>query len=127
VDPSTAFSAEPDSLRAIRRAVREQAQGAGASPRVVAAAVTAVNEAATNAIVHGYEGGSAEQVVRVETEAAAGWLRLVVSDDGPGLRPRRHSPGVGLGMAIIAQLADDLQVTQQDGLQVRMGFRLDAA
>src|SRR3954470_7912543 len=111
------------SLHEIRAAVRGYADAAGASPDVVAAAALAVNEAATNAIVHGYDGGSPDETIRVSAECDGVWLHFVVADRGGGLRPRRHSPGVGLGLAIIAQCADELELREQpgNGIEMRIG------
>src|SRR3954451_13323739 len=102
------FPAVAASLVGIRRAVERWAGEAGASPPVVAAAVLAINEAATNAIVHAYPRGEPEQTVRVVLGTEPGWLRAVVADHGCGLRPRRNSPGYGLGFALIGQLTDEL-------------------
>ena len=123
-----AFPAMASSLHEIRAAVRGYADAAGASPDVVAAAALAVNEAATNAIVHGYDGGSPEQTIDIDVERNGTWLRFVVADGGGGLRPRRDSPGVGLGLAIIAQCADELELHERagTGLELRMAFRLAA-
>jgi serine/threonine-protein kinase RsbW len=121
-----AFPAVAGSLRLIRRAVADFAEGEGAAPDVVAAAVLATNEAAANAIVHAYGGGAEDDVLRVEARAADGVLRVVVRDTGPGFRPRRQSPGIGLGLALIAQLADDLELREAGGLEVAMSFRLGA-
>ena len=126
MDLAGAFPAVASSLSEIRSAVRACAEAADAPPDVIAAAVLAVNEAATNAIVHGYGGGGADDMLRVSGRRDDGWLRFVVADDGTGLRLRRHSPGLGLGFAIIAQCADDLELheVRGDGVELRLGFRL---
>jgi anti-sigma regulatory factor (Ser/Thr protein kinase) len=126
VDLPEAFPAVASSLSAIRRAVRAYADRAGAPPEVTAAAVLAVDEAATNAIVHGYEGGASDKTVHVSAEREGTWLRFAVGDDGTGLRPRRHSPGMGLGFAVIAQCADELALHEKPGggIVVTMAFRL---
>ena len=120
------FPAIASSLREIRGVVRAYAEAAGAPPAVITAAALAVNEAATNAIVHAYGGGSPEQTIKVAAELDGEWLRFVVTDRGTGLRPRRHSPGIGLGLAIIAQSADELELHEHagSGIELRMGFRL---
>jgi len=124
-----AFPAVAASLVPIRRAVEMWASEAGATPAVVAAAVLSINEAATNAIVHGYGGGRPEEAVRLLLSSEPGWLRAVVADDGSGLRPRRNSPGLGLGFAIIGQLTDELELHEGAdgaGIEVRLSFRLGA-
>ena len=123
-----AFRADASSLGSLRGAVAAWASRVeGATPEIVEAAVLAVDEAATNAIVHAYDGGGDGQTVQVSAEASSAWMRFSVADRGAGFRPRRHSPGIGLGFAIIAQLADDLEVRDGDGggIVVRIGFRLE--
>src|SRR5213078_5325863 len=116
-----AFPAVAPSLSTIRRAVAACAQRAGAPAAQTAAIVSAVNEAVANAVVHAYEGGAEDARVWVGYEADAGWLRFTVADRGGGLRPRRDTPGLGLGFAIIAQLADELELRDavDGGVEVR--------
>jgi anti-sigma regulatory factor (Ser/Thr protein kinase) len=46
----------------------------------------------------------------VAARADATAIRVAVSDDGSGLAPRPDSPGAGLGLPLMAQLADELTV-----------------
>jgi anti-sigma regulatory factor (Ser/Thr protein kinase) len=120
------FPAVASSLASIRAAVAEFAEQAAGSQRKTASVVQAVHEAAANAVIHGYGGGDREQVVGVAGTKEDGWLRFVVSDTGSGFRPSRTSPGYGLGLAIIAQLADELEIRDGSGggLTVLIAFRL---
>jgi anti-sigma regulatory factor (Ser/Thr protein kinase) len=126
VDLPAAYPAVASSLRAIRASVHAYASAAGAGPVLTAAAVLAVNEAATNSIVHGYAGGADDQVVEIGAEHVDGWVRFAVGDTGSGLRPSRNSPGYGLGFSIIAQSSDDLELLERPdgGVVVTMSFRL---
>jgi anti-sigma regulatory factor (Ser/Thr protein kinase) len=128
VDLPAAYPAVASSLWAIRASVHAYAAAAGADAVLTAAAVLAVNEAATNSIVHGYAGGSDDQLVEIGAEHDDGWVRFAVGDSGAGLRPSRNSPGYGLGFSIIAQSSDDLEVLERadGGIVVTMGFRLAA-
>ncbi len=36
---------------------------------------------------------------------------MTISDDGSGMRPRHDSPGLGLGLPTIAQLAASVSIT----------------
>jgi anti-sigma regulatory factor (Ser/Thr protein kinase) len=121
------FRAVPTSLPEVRAATRGWARSAGLDARAAVAAVHAVHEAVVNAIVHGYDGGSPDAVVRVEAAEAHDRLRFTITDSGAGFRPRRESPGLGLGLALIAQLADEFEVRDAagGGLVVLIGFRLD--
>jgi anti-sigma regulatory factor (Ser/Thr protein kinase) len=68
-------------------------------------------------------------VVDVMAALASEEIWVIVSDAGTGLTPRRDSPGLGLGLGIIAQLADgvDLAHRATGGLEVRMRFGLDSS
>jgi anti-sigma regulatory factor (Ser/Thr protein kinase) len=123
---SREFPAVAASLASIRQAVAACARAAGASPGLTADVVLAVHEAAANAVVHAYGGGAAESVIAIEGTKGAGWLRFIVGDRGRGFRPRRSNPGYGLGLAIIAGLADELEIRDGEtgGVSVRIAFRL---
>ena len=113
------------SLGPMRRDVRAFAGEAGADAAAGRMA-QAASEAAANAIVHGYDGGDTARMIAITARDGDGWLRVTVADAGAGFRPRRTTPGYGLGLAIIAQLADELEVRDADGggLLVAMGFQL---
>jgi len=54
-----------------------------------------------------------------------GHLRVVVSDNGEGMRERHDSPGLGLGLPLIDRLAEAVEVSGDgDGTHVRMDFAL---
>jgi serine/threonine-protein kinase RsbW len=55
-------------------------------------------------------------------------LRVVVVDRGRGILPRADSPGLGLGLPLIATLAESLELGTGDKeeTEVRMTFRLDS-
>lgn len=65
-------------------------------------------------IVHGYrETGNGAFTVAVEWEGDR--LRVKVRDAGCGMQPRMDSPGAGLGLPLIAQLAETVTVTAPEG------------
>jgi anti-sigma regulatory factor (Ser/Thr protein kinase) len=90
------------------------------------AVTLAVSEAATNVVVHAYVGRDLPGTIEVDATVAEDELWVIVTDTGLGLRPRLDSPGLGLGLAIIAQLADgvDLVRPAAGGLELRMRFAL---
>jgi signal transduction histidine kinase len=68
--------------------------------------------------------------VTVAAEAADHELRVVVSDEGCGLVPRTDSPGAGLGLPLIAQVAESVSVSCGAGGQgtvLSMTFELPLA
>ena len=72
-----------------------------------------VNELATNAAKHGRGPGEIGEL-HIESHVSDGRLRLIVSDDGEGLRRRGGDcPGNGLGMTIVAAILRQLEATLQ--------------
>lgn len=85
----------------------------------------AVSEAVSNVIVHGYrETGRGAFTVAVEWEDEQ--LSVTVRDTGCGMSPRMDSPGAGLGLPLIANLAESFSVTEPPGggTEVCMTFPL---
>jgi anti-sigma regulatory factor (Ser/Thr protein kinase) len=115
------------SVPAARRAVVALAREAGASERALADVALAVSEACTNVVLHAYRDHAEPGTLSVEAEPHAGMLEVVVSDEGSGVHPRDDSPGLGLGMALMAAVATGVQL-DHDGAatRVRLTFDLDA-
>jgi serine/threonine-protein kinase RsbW len=85
----------------------------------------AVTEACTNVVIHAYPDGEGPMEVRAalgETE-----LSVVVRDEGRGVVPRADSPGLGLGLPLIATLTESLELGtgDDDATEVRMTFRIE--
>ena len=117
------FSARADEIGRIRHEVRDCARKHGATnPDGVALAVT---EAITNAVVHAYvdapEPGAIEVVVQCLPEEG---LEILVCDEGRGMMPRTDSPGIGLGLPLVATLAErfEVQARAGGGTRVLMAF-----
>jgi serine/threonine-protein kinase RsbW len=87
----------------------------------------AVTEACTNVVVHAYPDGDGP--MSVTARLTDGALTVVVSDEGRGILPRPDSPGLGLGLPLIATLASSLELGTNDHehTEVRMVFELDRA
>lgn len=85
----------------------------------------AVTEACTNVVVHAYP-NEEEGPLEVEAQLTGEQLLIFVRDRGKGIAPRPDSPGLGLGLPLIASLADDVKLGHNDDGQteVRMGFSL---
>jgi anti-sigma regulatory factor (Ser/Thr protein kinase) len=75
----------------------------------------AVSEAITNAVVHAYRDDAEVGDVRVVACNEPDRLVVVVRDYGSGMLPRADSPGLGLGLPLISQMTDDLQIEAADG------------
>jgi serine/threonine-protein kinase RsbW len=84
----------------------------------------AVTEACTNVVRHAYQDGEPGPI-DVVISPNGDRLDLIVSDDGQGLGPSADIAGPGLGLPLIAALADsvDLQRGPRHGSRVTMSFR----
>lgn len=69
-----------------------------------------VSEAVTNVITHAYVGRPVGDV-RVAVHVAPDRLCVAIEDDGGGLQPRPDSTGLGLGLPLMATLAERLVTT----------------
>ncbi|MBA3328242.1 MAG: ATP-binding protein [Solirubrobacterales bacterium] len=87
----------------------------------------AVTEACTNVVIHAYDDGDGEGPLEVDASVDDHRLTIVVRDRGRGIVPRPDSPGLGLGLPLIATLAESLELGKDDGdhTEVRMTFRLN--
>jgi serine/threonine-protein kinase RsbW len=124
------FAATREAPGHARHAVSDYARRCGMRDRPLGALALCVTEAVTNAVLHAYRSTREAGRVRVLAEChPPEHVRIVVRDDGSGLAPRIDSPGIGLGLPIIAQMAEasEIRVPQNGGTEVCMSFRLDDA
>jgi len=84
----------------------------------------AVTEACTNVVVHAYPEGEGPMGLRASIDGRL--LSLIVVDRGRGIVPRPDSPGLGLGLPLIATLAESLELGtgRSEETEVRMTFDL---
>jgi serine/threonine-protein kinase RsbW/stage II sporulation protein AB (anti-sigma F factor) len=85
----------------------------------------AITEAATNAVLHAYRGGSSGSM-RVVACARSDGLVVVVRDYGCGMQPNPDSPGLGLGLSVIGAVAHEVNIERPDdgGTRIRIHFRV---
>lgn len=125
---SESYPAVPQAVADARNALTDFARDAGADEERLEAVRLATSEAVTNAVMHAYEGGE-PGTVQVNASYVENELWLLIADAGNGLRPRSNSPGLGLGLALIAQLADEFQILSRGsgGTELRLRFKLEPA
>jgi serine/threonine-protein kinase RsbW len=113
---------------ALRGAVAEFVAAAGVGEPHLAAVKLAVSEAVTNAVVHAYVDDEQPGDVHVVTFVRGATVHVTVSDDGAGMMPRLDSPGLGVGLPFIADIADTLDIDSSEGggTELRMTFRVIA-
>jgi serine/threonine-protein kinase RsbW len=123
------WPATAEHVGAARACVTEFASRMGAPATVLDGVRLAVSEAVSNVVLHGYRGGPAGPVT-VIAEADDGKLVVIVHDEGSGLTARADSPGAGLGLPLIAEVAESLSISPGHdgrGTMVRMTFGLGFA
>lgn len=116
------------SVSEARSAVTAFAEDAGATGDALAAVSLAVSEAVTNAVLHAYLDHDEPGPIRVQARLEAATVIVEVADQGRGMLPRTDSPGLGLGLPLIAQMTESLEVHDRDGggTEIRMAFSLTA-
>ena len=92
----------------------------------MAAVDLAVSEAVTNVVVHAYRhtDGHGEVILDMRNHGGDG-LEVAVTDHGLGMAPRPDSPGLGLGMPLIAQMTEHFEVTSSESGGTRVVMRFD--
>ncbi len=116
--------AEPSSVASVRSGITDFARRHGAGEEAIADIALAVTEAATNAVVHAFVGRD-PGTLTVVAEPGPDSLLVRVADDGRGMVPRSDSPGLGLGLPLMAQLTVSCDFRDRDdrvGTEVRMVF-----
>lgn len=119
--------ARPENVAVVRHAFGGLADAFDITDQTLADIKLAVTEACTNVVVHAYPDGEGPIVVSATIDEGDEQLTVVVADEGRGIVPRADSPGLGLGLPLIATLADSLELGSADGgrTEVRMTFSLN--
>ena len=120
------YPAQPMHVAQIRREVCDIATNFGADESALLRINLAVSEAVTNAVLHAYRDREAAGDVRVLVGHDDHALDVSICDDGIGMSPRTDSPGLGLGIGLMAHETSRFEITTrpQGGTQVSMRFQL---
>ena len=123
------YPAQPSQVPAIRRAVADIARNCGAHESKLTQIRLAVSEAASNAVLHAYrnrEVAAADDVRVVVRARDESCIDVCIRDRGVGPAARPDSPGLGLGMRLMAHDADRFQVraAPDGGTEVVLRFEL---
>jgi serine/threonine-protein kinase RsbW len=124
VSLTASYPAIPASVPTARDALVDFAVAAGASTEQLDAIRLACSEALTNVVVHAYDDRPGP--IHISAAVAGHELWLLIADDGRGLRPRADSPGLGQGLRLIAQAADELTIVKRStgGTELQLRFAL---
>jgi serine/threonine-protein kinase RsbW len=120
---SWSWAATRETVPTARRTVVAYLRDARTADLTLAAIAVALSEALTNVALHAYSGDAGP--VHVAVELAGDDVLIVVSDHGSGVAPRADSPGLGLGLPLMATLCDALDIERPNdgGTRLRMRFR----
>ncbi len=117
--------ASEDDITLVRRQVKSIAGARGFDTFAAAAITTAASEITRNTLVHG---GGGEAVIEEITDGARLGIRIVFSDQGPGIDDIDRvlaggfSTGrsLGLGVSGTRRLVDDFELTSKPGAGTRV-------
>ncbi|HEX3692301.1 MAG TPA: ATP-binding protein [Solirubrobacteraceae bacterium] len=125
-DMELALPARAENIAIVRHALGAFAEAYAISESKLSDIRLAVTEACANVVVHAYPDGE-EGEMEVLASMQDGELIVRVRDWGHGIRPRPDSPGLGLGLSLIAALAETVQLGQdeQEHTEVMMTFSLE--
>jgi anti-sigma regulatory factor (Ser/Thr protein kinase) len=127
-DMELALSARAENIAIVRHALGGFGEAFAVPESKLADIRLAVTEACANVVVHAYPNGE-EGPMEVLASMCEGELTVLVRDWGGGVRPRSDSPGLGLGLSLIAALAETVQIghDEEEHTEVRMTFALEDA
>src|SRR5215831_12507355 len=108
-DMELALPARAENIAIVRHALGGFAEAFAVPESKLADIRLAVTEACANVVVHAYPNGE-EGAMEVLASMEDGEMVVRVRDWGSGIRPRPDSPGLGLGLSLIAALAETVQL-----------------
>lgn len=123
-DVQLTLPARAENVAVVRHALGGLGEALDLDPQILSDMKLAVTEACTNVVVHAY--GEREGPMEVSATVDGTTLRVTVRDEGLGIVPRADSPGLGLGLPLIATLTESLELgkADDDRTEVAMVFRL---
>jgi serine/threonine-protein kinase RsbW len=125
-DMELALAARAENIAIVRHALGGLGEAFAVPEQKLSDVRLAVTEACANVVVHAYPDGH-EGPMEVVASMHDSRLTVLVRDWGRGIRPRPDSPGLGLGLSLIAALAEQVQLGHDDAehTEVRMTFALN--
>jgi serine/threonine-protein kinase RsbW len=123
-DVRLTLPARPENVAVIRHVLGAFAEALQLPADLVADMRLAVTEASTNVVRHAYHDGEPGPI-DVVIQPNGDTLDLIVSDRGAGIGPSPDLAGPGLGLPLIAALADHVEIERgpSRGSRLAMSFR----
>jgi anti-sigma regulatory factor (Ser/Thr protein kinase) len=110
--------ARPENVAVVRHVLGALAEALDLPRPLIEDMRLAVTEACTNVVRHAYAEGDGTIDVVVRPKGSE--LEVVVEDNGRGLGPSPDTSGPGLGLPLIAALADRLEIDRSPGAGSRL-------
>src|SRR5437868_13994424 len=98
---SRGYSAVADSVPLARNALVSVAEAAGAGSDQLEAVRLAASEALTNAVIHAFPDRPGR--IHVTAWTGQGEFVIEIADNGLGFQAGNNTPGLGVGLVLIAQ------------------------
>jgi len=124
-DLELSLPAQAENIALIRHAFGALAEVLDLDEQLLSDIRLAITEACSNVVVHAYA-DRAPGPLDVCAKLDDNELTVVIRDEGPGIVPHPNSPGLGLGLPLIASLADSVQLgrDERERTEVCMTFSL---
>ncbi len=121
-DVRLTLPARPENVAVVRHVLGAFAEALQLPDPVIEDMRLAVTEACTNVVRHAYDGPDGLIDVRVRPQRDR--LEVTVADRGRGIGPSPDTAGPGLGLPLIAALADEVQIERgmSSGSRLMMRF-----
>jgi serine/threonine-protein kinase RsbW len=122
-DVRLTLPARAENVAVIRHVLGAFAESLELPAEMIADMRLAVTEACTNVVRHAYTNGESG-LIEILIRPSADRLELIVSDRGSGAGPSPDVDGPGLGLPLIAALADsfDIRRSPNRGCRLAMSF-----
>ncbi|MBV8218225.1 MAG: ATP-binding protein, partial [Solirubrobacterales bacterium] len=119
--------ARPDEVGRLRRKLAGYVEKMEVPESVVEDVRVALSEALANVVLHAYVGRAPGPIIVVAWRDGDDLL-MRICDEGRGLVPRVDSPGLGVGISLMASMVDDFSVANREGTDGTMvSLRLSLA
>ena len=122
-DVQLRLAARPENVAVVRHVMGAFGDVLDLPPATLRDVRLAVTEAVTNVVRHAYDHEDGE--VEVSVRPRPGRLEIDVADWGRGIAPSADRAGPGLGMPMMATLADELEVDRSAHGGSRIAMRFD--
>lgn len=126
-DLELTLPAYPENVGVVRHVLGGVAEALGLDHELLDDIRLAVSEACANVVIHAYA-AQPSGLMDVDVHVTGGDLQISVRDHGAGMAPRTDSPGLGVGLPLMASLATSMELLSPTGggTEVRMRFGLPA-